>query len=494
MSEGIDKLPTGIPGFDHVSMGGLPRGRTTLVAGGAGSAKTVFSGHFLAGGVARGEPGVFVTFEEPADDLRRNLSTLGWDIEAWEREGSWRFVDASPVVWDPEVGTEPYDFETLRARIGHAVDHTAAQRVVLDSVGAVFGELGDSTDVRTALRRLAADLRRLGLTVIVTAETDDPDPSPSRFGVEEFVADNVVVLRNVREDEKRRRTVEVLKMRGAMHRKGEYPFTVQPGRGIVVLPLSVIELTQRSTDARISSGNPELDELCNGGFFRDSIVLTSGATGTGKTLMVTEFMAGGAAAGDRCLLFAFEESRDQIFRNAEGWGRDFPKLEADGLLRVEATYPEVASLEDHLVHIKDTVEAFRPARIAMDSLSALERVGSPKAFREFIIGLTSYIKEQQVAALFTATTSTLAGGGSVTEGHISTLTDSIILLRYVEMGGAVRRALTVLKMRGSAHDRQIREFTIDGAGMHIGEPFRGIAGILAGNVVSLEHTGTGLLA
>lgn len=487
MSEGLEKLPTGIPGFDHVSLGGLPCGRSTLVAGSAGAAKTVFCGHFLAGGIQRGEPGVFVTFEEPAEDLRRNLSTLGWDIERWEREGSWRFVDASPVAWDAEAAERPYDFETLRARIGHAVDHTAAARIVLDSVGAVFSRFGDDTVVRAQLRQLAGDLRRLGLTLVLTAETEDPDVSPSRYGVEEFVADNVVVLRNVREEEKRRRTLEVLKMRGAMHRKGEYPFTVQPGRGIVVIPLSVIELTQRSTDARISSGNAELDELCAGGFFRDSIVLASGATGTGKTLMVTEFMSGGAAAGDRCLLFAFEESRDQIFRNAEGWGRDFRKLEASGLLRVEAAYPEVASLEDHLVHLKDCLEEFGPARIAIDSLSALERVGSAKAFREFIIGLTSFVKAQQVAALFTATTSTLAGGGSVTEGHISTLTDSIILLRYVETAGSVRRAMTVLKMRGSPHDRGIREYTIDGAGLHIGAPFRDVSGILSGHVVSVDR-------
>jgi circadian clock protein KaiC len=479
----VPKMPTGIPGFDHVTMGGLPIGRTTVVVGPAGSAKTVFAGQFLAEGVRLDQGGVFVTFEEPADDLRVNLTTLGWDVRQWESEDHWRFVDASPVHGSDDVEGEGYNFAGLLARVGHAVDQIAAQRVVLDSVGAVFAEHSDPTVVRTELRRLLLELRRMGVTIVMTAEHAVDGGAVARYGVEDFLADNVVLLRNSLDEEKRRRTVEVLKMRGAMHRKGEYPFTVLPGQGMVVIPLSVVALTQRSTEERLRSGNDVLDEMTSGGFFRDSVVLASGATGTGKTLMVTEFMSQGCDEGERCLLLAFEESRDQIFRNASGWGRDFEKHEADGRLRLIATYPEVASLEDHLVEIKNAIEAFRPQRLAIDSLSALERIGTVKGFREFIIGLTSFVKAQQVAALFTATTTALLGGSSITEGHISTLTDAIVLLRYLEMDGEVRRGITVLKMRGSAHDRSIREFRIDGSGMHVGEPFRGVSGILGGQAV-----------
>jgi circadian clock protein KaiC len=244
-------------------------------------------------------------------------------------------------------------------------------------------------------------------------------------------------------------------------------------------------LDQGSTDTRVSSGNDELDALCGGGFFRDSIVLVSGATGTGKTLLVTEFLAGGVARGEKSLMLAFEESRDQLHRNARGWGYEFAQAESDGLLKVVSTYPEVATLEDHLVEIKRVVDEYEPERIAIDSLSALERVGSTKAFREFLIGLTSYVKAKQIVGLFTAATDALLGGSSVTETHISTLTDSIIVLRYVEVFGAVKRAITVLKMRGSDHDRDIREYRIDGAGLHVGDPFRSVAGILSGNVVNL---------
>jgi circadian clock protein KaiC len=465
-------------------MGGLPRRRTTVLIGPAGSAKTVFSGQFLAEGARRGEPGVFVSFEEPAADLRTNFATLGWELEEWERDGLWQFVDASPLSGIDDVEHGAYNFEGLVARIGHAIDQTAAERIVLDSFAAVFADLSDAVAVRSQLRELVVNLRKMGLTVVLTAENVGSDSlAESRYGVEEFVADNVVILRNSLDDEKRRRTVEVLKMRGAMHRKGEFPFTVLPGAGVVVIPLSVMSLTQQSSNERLPTGNDALDEMTGGGFFRDSIVLVSGATGTGKTLMVTEFVASGCEAGERCLLFAFEESRDQIFRNAAGWSRDFEKYEANGTLRLVATYPEVASLEDHLVEIKNEIETFKPTRFAIDSLSALERIGTDKGFREFIIGLTSFVKAERVAGLLTSTTSSLLGGSSITEGHISTLTDAIILLRYVELGSAVRRGLTVLKMRGSKHDHDIREFTIDGAGMHIGDAFRGVGGILSGRNV-----------
>jgi circadian clock protein KaiC len=290
-----------------------------------------------------------------------------------------------------------------------------------------------------------------------------------------------VILRNALEDEKRRRTVEILKFRGAGHQKGEFPLTVLPNTGIVVIPLSAITLTQKSSSVRVTSGNADLDALCGGGFFRDSVILVSGATGTGKTLMCTEFIGGGTSVGDRCWLLGYEESREQLVRNASGWGRDFARMEQDGLLEVACLYPESLGLEDHLLRIKDVIERFKPARVAVDSLSALERVSSPRNFREFVIDLTSFIKEREIAGMFTATTPSLLGGQSVTESHISTITDSIILLRYVELLGEMRRGITVLKMRGSEHDKQIREFLIDSVGMHIGNAFRNVGGILSGN-------------
>jgi circadian clock protein KaiC len=487
MTAAVEKLPTGISSFDIIAKGGLPRNRTTLISGTAGSGKTVFAMQFLAAGILdAGEPGVFVTFEESAADIRANMQSFGWDLAKWEAEGRLAFVDASP---DPNIDTVEsgaFDLGALLARVSHAVKKVNAQRVAVDSLGAIFSQFSDQSIVRGELFRIASALKGMGVTAILTAERTSDYGPVARFGVEEFIADNVMILRNVLDDEIRRRTIEILKFRGTDHQKGEFPFTIIPEVGLVVIPLAAIQLKQKSSDLRVSSGNAVLDEMCGGGFFRDSVILLSGATGTGKTLTVTQFLQGGAANGERCLLLAFEESREQLFRNAIGWGVDFDALERDGLLRVICDYPEVAGLEDWLINIQTQIQEFKPNRVALDSLSALERVGTVKAFREFVIGITSFIKHQEITGLFTSTTASLLGGSSITETHISTLTDSIILLRYVEMFGEMKRGLTVLKMRGSMHDRRIREFTIDKTGMHVGRPFRNITGILAGKPVRIS--------
>ena len=477
----IDKLETGISGFDLISAGGVPKHRTTLVCGTAGSAKTVFAAQFLAQGIHQGQNGVFVTFEEPPSEIRRNMAGFGWDIPAWEAESQWTFVDATPDVRADTIEVGSYDLGGLIARIANAAQRVGAERVAVDSLGSVFSQLNDVGIVRRELMRVAAALREMKVTAIITAERAHEYGDISRFGVEEFVADNVIILRNVLEEEKRRRSIEILKFRGTNHQKGEFPFSVRTGEGIIILPLSAIELKQKSSNVRITSGNRELDAMCGGGFFRDSVILASGATGTGKTLLTTEFVVGGVEHGERCLLFAFEESREQLFRNARGWGRNFEQAEREGKLKVVCAYPETAGLEDHLIGIKAEIAEFKPNRVAIDSLSALERVSTMKSFREFIISLTSFIKHEEIAGLFTATTATLMGGTSITETHISTITDSIILLRYVEAFGEMKRGLTVLKMRGSLHNKDIREFSIDGSGMHIGAPFRGVSGILSGN-------------
>ena len=481
-SADVHRVSTGQVGVDHIFSGGLPAGRSTLVSGTSGSGKTVFAIQFLAKAVRDdGESAVFVTFEEPPEALRRHGESLGYDIPRFEREGRWVFVDASfdPTVEEEVIGK--FDLSGLIARIEHAVAKAGATRISIDSVGVAFTRFADPPVVRRELLRLVNSLRSLGVTSVITGERDDEYGPIGRFGVEEFVCDNAMVLRNALEEETRRRTIEVLKMRGTHHLTGEFPFTIVPDEGLVAITLAGTDLTAASSEERIASGIPELDAMCGGGMFRDSVSLVSGATGTGKTLLVTEFASGGAELGERSLIFSFEESRAQLVRNARGWGKDYAGFERAGMLRIEATYPEFRSLEDHLVAIKSVIQEYEPARVAIDSLSALERIAPARSFREFLISLTAFLKHRQVAALLTSTAPSLLGGESTTEAHISSLTDMIMLVRYVEIAGEVRRGFTVLKLRGSTHARSIHEFRIDDRGMHIGDTFQNVTGILAGN-------------
>lgn len=464
----VTKLETGIAGLDQITLGGLPEGRTTLVAGTTGTGKTQLALEFLARGIPmHDEGGVFVTFEERPEEIRRNAASFGMDIEAWEAAGKWAFVDASDlgVQADDVVGS--YDLSGLLSRVEHAVKRISAARVCVDSLGAVFSRFADAAVVRHELQRLANALREMGVTSILTGERYEEYGPISRFDVEEFVADNIVILRNVLEDDKRRRTVEVLKLRGSPHRTGEWLFTIDPDQGLFVLPLSVLVPEQPASTERVTTGIAELDQMLGDGLFRDTVGLVAGPTGTGKTLLTTHFIAAGLQAGERCVLFTFEDSREQLFRNSASWGFDLEALEATGRLLIICEYPELASLEDHFLTVKRAIDDFGPQRLVVDNISALERVSTPRGMRDTVIALGAFVKQRGVTALFTAA-SDLLGGSSITESHLSTLTDAIVQLRYVRSETEIRRSITVLKMRGSTHDGAIRPYSIDDHGMQIG--------------------------
>jgi circadian clock protein KaiC len=465
----VPRLRTGVSGLDQITLGGLPANRTTLVVGTTGTGKTLLALEFIVRGIEQSaENGVFVTFEERPEDIRRNAAALGLDVERFEAEGKFLFLDASEEP-DGEQIVGAYDFGGLEARVTAAVRRVGATRVSFDSLGVIFSRFADAAAVRSALQGLSEALRRLEVTSLLTAERADEYGPISRFNVEEYVADNVVILRNVLEDEKRRRTLEVLKLRGAPHRTGEWLFTIDTTDGLVVLPLSVLGPGLPASRERVTTGVAELDEMCGGGFLRDTVAFVAGPTGAGKTLLATEFVAAGTAGAERCLLYTFEEGREQLLRNALGWGFDLEAMEAAGTLRIVCEYPELASLEDHFLGVKHAIEEFHPTRVAIDNLSALERIATLRGIRDIFIGLGAFVKRRQITALFTATRGSV-GRRSITESHLSTLTDTILLLRYAEIDSQLRRSITVMKMRGSRHDPTIREFTIDDAGMQIGGP------------------------
>ncbi len=477
---GIQKIPTAIEGFDEISNGGLPLGRSTLVSGTSGTGKTLFALQFLYNGLMQfQEPGILVTFEESPEDISRNARSFGWDLQSLQQEGKLFVVDASPEPEGYEISGN-FDLSALIERIQYNIRKYKAKRVAIDSVTAIFQQYEPAGIVRRELFRLTARLKQLNVTTVMTTERTEEYGAIARFGVEEFVSDNVVILRNILEGERRRRTIEILKLRGTTHMKGEYPFTITH-EGVNIFPLGAMQLTQRSSNKRVSSGIQKLDEMCGGGFFKDSIILATGATGTGKTSLVSKFLEEGCLRGERCILFAYEESRAQLSRNASSWGIDLEQFEQQKLLKIICAYPESAGLEDHLQNIKSEMLAFKPSRVAIDSLSALARGVSQNAFRQFVIGVTGLAKQEEITGFFTNTTDQFMGSHSITESHISTITDTIILLQYVEIRGEMARALNVFKMRGSWHDKGIREYLIQNTGIEIRDSFRGYERIISGS-------------
>ncbi len=480
LNSGVQKIRTMIEGFDDISHGGLPFGRTTLISGTSGTGKTLFSIQFLYNGITQfEEPGVFVTFEEAPNDIIKNACSFNWNLQKLIDEGKLFILDASPDPEGQDV-TGNFDLSALIERLQYAIHKYKAKRVSIDSITALFQQYEAVSLVRREIFRLVARLKQIGVTTIITTERLEEYGPVARFGVEEFVSDNVAIVRNVLEGERRRRTIEILKLRGSTHMKGEYPFTIT-NDGINIFPLGAMRLTQRSSNVRVSSGVATLDEMCGGGFFKDSIILATGATGTGKTLLVSKFLQNACIDGDRAILFAYEESRAQLSRNACSWGIDLEDLERQGSLKIICTYPESAGLEDHLQFIKSEIAEFQPSRIAIDSLSALARGVSNNAFRQFVIGLTGYAKQEEITGFFTNTTEQFMGSHSITDSHISTITDTILMLQYVEIRGEMARAINVFKMRGSWHDKGIREYTITANGPEITDSFRNYERVISGS-------------
>ena len=484
----LSKVPSGILGFDDISRGGIPGGRTTLVSGTSGSGKTVFAAQFLYNGImGLKENGVFVTFEEIPEDIMRNMLSFRWDINKLVKQKKWAFVDASPDEADNiEVGK--YDLSAFLARIDYAIKKVNAKRLVIDSVSALFPRYEDAAIIRRELYRIAARLKSMGITAIMTAERPIEEGEIARFGVEEFVSDNVILLHNrLMSRGNRERTIEILKFRGSSHETNEAQLIVSD-RGMEVFPRPRPELRGKGFTCKLKTGIQGLDKMLYGGVYKNSTTLIAGSSGAGKTVSAMHFIMRGAEKGEECLLIEFEESPEQLYRNASSFGWDLKKHVKNGTVQLVCHYPEDLKAEQYLNVIQKWVIDVNAERVVVDSLSALERIYEPDKFREFVIGLNAFLKMHDCTSFLTDTTSELLGMSQITAAHLSTATDNIIVLKYVELGGEMRRLLTVLKARGSPHQKDLVEFEIGENGMEIIGPFSGVENLLSGSARRIEVT------
>ncbi len=471
----LPKSPTGITGLDDLTSGGLPTGRPTLLCGAAGCGKTLFALTFLVNGATiYNEPGVFMSFEERAEDLVANVASLGYDLAGLVAER--RIVIDYVRVERAEIEESgEYDLEGLFVRLGHAIDTVGAKRVVLDTIEALFSGLADTAVLRAELRRLFAWLKDRGVTAIITGERGDGQLT--RYGIEEYVSDCVILLDNRVIDQVTTRRLRVVKYRGSVHGTNEYPFLID-AQGIHAMPITSAGLAHSISDEPVSTGVPGLDAMLGiGGYFRGSSVLISGQAGTGKSTFATAFVAAACDRGERCLYCAFEESPDQVERNMRSVGIDLRRHRQSGLLRFEATRPSVYGFEMHLARIYRLTEEFRPAFLVVDPISAFR--GPSMEIHATLVRLADLCKSQGITALFTS----LTGFGDVmdeSERGISSLMDTWISLRNTEANGELDRVLHLLKSRGMSHSKQLREYRLTDQGIVLVDAYVGPSGVLTG--------------
>jgi circadian clock protein KaiC len=475
----LAKAPTGIPGLDEITGGGLPRGRPSLVCGGPGCGKTLLAMEFLVrGALEQDEPGVFIAFEETPEELTANVRSLGFDLDKLAAQNK-LLVEHIVVESNAIVESGEYDLNGLFIRLGYAIDSIRAKRVVLDTIETLFGGFSNEAILRAELRRLFRWLKDKGVTAVITAERGEG--TLTRQGMEEYVSDCVILLDHRVSEQVTTRRLRVVKYRGTAHGTNEYPFLIDE-EGFSVLPITSMGLTHEASDERISTGIPRLDAMLGGkGLYRGSSVLVSGTAGTGKSSLAAYVARESCVRGERCLYFAFEESESQIVRNMTSIGVDLRAWVKKGLLRFVAGRPTALGMEMHLALMHRLIRQFQPRLVIVDPISNLAEAGVLKDAATMLTRLIDFLKLEQITGVFTS----LNKGGEQkeeTEVGVSSLIDTWILLRSIELGGERNRGLYVLKSRGMPHSNQIREFLLTSQGVELRDVCVGEGGLLTGSM------------
>ena len=462
--------------------GGIPKGAVVLLSGSSGSGKTIFSFQWLFEGTKSNENGIYITFTEPLFKSLKNLETMGfYDRNAIEQERL-KIIDVREVY-----GKKDFEPQKLLSYIEEQVKQTNAKRLCIDSITAIAYSLDEKAKIRSFIFDLGKILATLGCTTILTSEVTEHQ-RVSVYGVEEFISDAILNLDQIRIRDELQRVLQIIKIRGREFKSEDLDYRIT-SQGIIIFPKPRVALDYSSTNERISSGNALLDKMVMGGLFRGSSSLIVGSSGTGKSLLSMQFVAEGLKKGEACLYAGFEESREQIIRNAQNTGCDFEDYEKKGLLSMRCVYPGEKFLEEHLVDIKNIVENKKIKRVVVDSLSAISSSFENEKFRRFSKTLNGYLKKQEATTFFTAAAESFIGGAAgLTETHLSTMTDNIIVLRYTEVDGTLKHILNVVKVRGSAHSKGLREYNITSKGIIIGQSLSGYEGVLTGTSRKVSET------
>jgi circadian clock protein KaiC len=474
----LPKAPTGIQGLDEITGGGFPRGRPTLICGSAGAGKTLLAMEFLVcGAMEYNEPGVFMAFEETASELAQNVRSLGFDLDELAREKK-LLVDYVRIERSEIDETGDYDLEGLFIRFGAAIDSIGATRVVLDTIENLFAGLQNQGILRAELRRLFRWLKDKGVTAVITAERGEG--ALTRHGLEEYVSDCVILLDHRVVDQVSTRRLRIVKYRGTAHGTNEYPFLIDEG-GFSVLPVTSLGLQHVVSAERISSGVPRLDTMLGGeGFYRGTTVLVSGTAGTGKTSLAAHFVDAACRRGERCIYFSFEESPGQLIRNMKSIGLNLEQWSKKNLLQFHSSRATFYGLEMHLAIIHKVVNEFEPKVVVIDPIGSLIQAGNQRDAHIMLIRLIDFLKARGVTAFLTNLTS---GGEALerTDVEISSIVDTWLFMRDIELGGERNRALYVLKSRGMAHSNQLREFLLTPRGVDLLDVYVGPEGVLTGS-------------
>ena len=480
----LPKAPTGISGLDEITQGGLPKGRPTLVCGGPGCGKTLFAMEFLVRGATQfGEHGAFISFEESSEELAQNVASLGFDLNALVEQKKIA-LDQVHVERAEIEETGEYDLEGLFLRLALAIDSVGAKRVVLDTIESLFGGFTNAALLRSELRRLFRFLKDRGVTAVITGERGEG--GFTRQGLEEYVSDCVILLDHRVSEQVSTRRLRIVKYRGTTHGTNEYPFLIDE-EGFSVLPVTGLDLDHVVSNERVSSGVPRLDAMLGGkGYYRGSSVLISGTAGTGKTSLASHFAHETCKRGERCLYLAFEESPAQLMRNMRSIGLDLEPFLKKDLLRIHASRPTLFGLEMHLVQIHKMVAEFKPAAVIVDPISNLINAGTQIEAQATLLRLVDFLKAGQITAMFVHLTT---GGKAweATDVGISSLIDTWLLVRDIEIGGERNRGMYVLKSRGMKHSNQIREFLITPEGIRLEDVYVGPEGVLTGSMRAAQE-------